>query len=202
MIPGSSVLITNLKPMWSSSEIKQLLATSGSEVKVLKRENVSTVSDDEKKIRFETLGNIRKGIGREREMNRDGDMANGINASTSTTSNDSFRSVVPEESSLTTNEKGFAQPNSNTPSSDGAESTLVSGDSNSVAFSIDVTKLSDTQKTALRVAGIEGDSLKITNGMVACMEAKIGTEQMVVIKNGASPSITQGLALATCYSSN
>ena len=113
MIPGSSVLITNLKPMWSSSEIKQLLATSGSEVKVLKRENGSTVSDDEKKIRFETLGNIRKGIGREREMNRDGDMANGINASTSTTSNDSFRSVVPEESSLTTNEKGFAQPNSN-----------------------------------------------------------------------------------------
>ena len=167
MMPGSSVLITNVKPMWSSSEIKQLLATSGSELKVLKPEKGSIVSDDEKEIKFETLGNIRKGIGREREISRDGYMASGIDTSTSTTLNDDFRSVVPEELSLITNEKGFAQPHSNVSDRsirDGIESggPAISNSRTDVGDILDTCDVSEKNSTPSNITGSNTSSILLS----------------------------------------
>lgn len=83
-----------------------------------------------------------------------------------------------------------------------SESELVSGDPNEVAFTIEVATLSAAQRTALRTAGVSGDELVITKGMIACSEAEIGAERMVAIQNGETPSISEGVAIVGCYSSN
>ena len=82
------------------------------------------------------------------------------------------------------------------------DSGLVSGDSAGVAFTIDVSTLSSGQRSALRAAGVSGDEIVVTKGMVACMEVEVGAERMVAIQNGDSPSISEGLALMGCYSAN
>jgi len=83
-----------------------------------------------------------------------------------------------------------------------ANSALVTGNPSDVAFTIDATNLSAGQRTALSAAGISEDSIVITNGMVVCMEAEIGADRMMDIQNGGSPSISEGIALASCYSAN
>ena len=104
------MLITNVKPIWSSSEIKQLLSTSGSEVKVLKkREGGSVISDEAEKIKCKIKGNMKKGIGMERGMSGNGDTASVISVSTGTASNNTLCSTVPEGSSFTTNGNKSAQ---------------------------------------------------------------------------------------------
>lgn len=90
-------------------------------------------------------------------------------------------------------------PGATAPVSDGG-SGLVSGDPNEVAFTINVSSLTAGQRTALKVAGVSGDNIDITKGMVACMEVEIGTERMTAIQNGGSPSMSEGLALMSCYS--
>jgi hypothetical protein len=82
------------------------------------------------------------------------------------------------------------------------DSELVSGNPDDVAFTIDVSTLSSSQRTALQAAGVSGDEIVITKGMVACMEVDVGAERMVAIQNGDSPSISEGLALMGCYSAN
>ncbi len=82
------------------------------------------------------------------------------------------------------------------------ESVLVTGNPNDVAFTINVNTLSSSQRTALRAAGVSGDELVITKGMVACSEAEIGADRMLAIQSGGSPSLTEGTAIVSCYSSN
>lgn len=87
--------------------------------------------------------------------------------------------------------------------SDGkVDSTLVSGNSSDVAFSIPISGLPQAQQTALKAMGINGDSFVVTKGMVACAEAKIGAQRVKEIQNGASTSVSEGLTLMGCYKAN
>lgn len=90
-------------------------------------------------------------------------------------------------------------PNNPATTSDG-ESELAPGTADDVAFTINVSSLTAGQRTALKAAGVSGDRIDITKGMVACMELEIGTERMTAIQNGGSPSMSEGLALMNCYS--
>ena len=90
-------------------------------------------------------------------------------------------------------------PTDSTP--DSRENTeLAPGDAEAVAFTIDVSTLSSGQRTALKAAGVSGEKIEVTKGMVVCMEVEIGAERMLAIQNGQSPSISEGLALMGCYS--
>jgi len=79
-------------------------------------------------------------------------------------------------------------------------SEVAGGNAGEVAFTINVSSLTAGQKAALSAAGVSGDKIEITKGMVTCMELEIGTERMVAIQNGGSPSMSEGLALMSCYS--
>jgi len=90
-------------------------------------------------------------------------------------------------------------PNNPDTASDGG-SELAPGTTEDVAFTINVSTLTAGQRAALRAAGVSGDRIDITKGMVTCMELEIGTERMTAIQNGGSPSMSEGLALMSCYS--
>ncbi len=68
-----------------------------------------------------------------------------------------------------------------------------------VAFTISIANLPDTQKAFLRTMGITGDTIPVTNSMLACAEASVGSERMTAIKNGETPSAGEGVKLAGCY---
>lgn len=81
---------------------------------------------------------------------------------------------------------------------EGSTQTVTEPDG--VAFTINVSNLPDSQKTMLRTMGVEGNEIEITNGMMACAEAKVGSERLRAIRDGASPSISEGFSLMSCYS--
>jgi hypothetical protein len=82
--------------------------------------------------------------------------------------------------------------------SDPVDSTLVEGDANETAFAIQVGTLSAGQQTMLKAAGVDGDSINITKGMVACAEAEIGASRVVEIQNGAQMSMAESVTLIGC----
>jgi hypothetical protein len=51
----------------------------------------------------------------------------------------------------------------------------------------------------LEAMGIDADSVNITPEMVACAEAKLGAARIEEIKNGATPSFSEGASLVACY---
>ncbi len=57
--------------------------------------------------------------------------------------------------------------------------------------------LSPTQIKMLTSLGI--DPNKITPTMIACAETSLGPTRALEIKNGSSPSITEGLKIVACY---
>ena len=87
-----------------------------------------------------------------------------------------------------------------------SQSGLVTGsdqsetaDGSAVAFTLSVDRLSDTQRSMLKTMGITESEIVITHDMVACAEAKIGAVRLDEIRNGASPSFTEGAQLVACY---
>lgn len=79
------------------------------------------------------------------------------------------------------------------------ETTLTTEEAAETAFVIEVDRLSDTQKAAIRAAGVDGDEIVITRGMVACAEAEIGSSRVAEIEDGASISMSEGVTLIACY---
>jgi mannose/fructose/N-acetylgalactosamine-specific phosphotransferase system component IIC len=92
-------------------------------------------------------------------------------------------------------------PNNETAESGTApvDSTLVAGAENETAFTIQVESLPSAQQMMLRAAGVDGDSVVITKGMVACAETKMGASRVIEIQNGAQISMSEGSALIGCY---
>jgi len=81
------------------------------------------------------------------------------------------------------------------------------GDSNTEQGSdegtqVDASMLTPEQRQLMERLGIDADSVNITPEMVACAEAKLGTTRVEEIKNGDTPSFTEGLSLASCYTTN
>lgn len=64
---------------------------------------------------------------------------------------------------------------------------------------INTANLSDGQRTMLKALGINTDTLVVTPQMVACAEASLGAGRANEIKNGATPSFTEGAKLVACY---
>jgi len=80
--------------------------------------------------------------------------------------------------------------------------TNSTGEASETAFVIEVDRLSSEQQIAIRAAGVGGEEIVITRGMVACAETEIGSERVVEIENGASISMSEGITLIACYNDN
>lgn len=64
---------------------------------------------------------------------------------------------------------------------------------------VNTSSLSDGQRQMLEAMGIDADTVNITPEMVACAEAKLGAARIEEIKNGATPSFSEGASLVGCY---
>jgi hypothetical protein len=64
---------------------------------------------------------------------------------------------------------------------------------------VNTSSLSAGQRQMLEAMGIDADSVNITPEMVACAEAKLGAARIEEIKNGATPSFSEGASLVACY---
>ena len=64
---------------------------------------------------------------------------------------------------------------------------------------INTSNLPDGQRKMLEALGIDANSVTITPEMVACAEAKLGAARIEEIKNGATPSFSEGASLVACY---
>lgn len=70
------------------------------------------------------------------------------------------------------------------------------------AFTVTVASLPAAQQQALRSVGFDDEQIVITHGTVACAQVSIGEVRMNEIKNGASPTAAESVALVGCYTSN
>jgi len=67
---------------------------------------------------------------------------------------------------------------------------------------IDASMLTDGQRKLLTSLGIDADSITVTQEMMVCAETAVGSARIQEITDGATPSFTEGVKLAGCYSSN
>lgn len=82
-----------------------------------------------------------------------------------------------------------------TQSEDTSDATVDVQDGATVSKS----NLTDGQRKLIEAFGIDADSITITPEMIACAEAKLGAARIEEIKNGATPSFSEGITLAGCY---
>lgn len=75
-------------------------------------------------------------------------------------------------------------------------------DGDAVAFTLSIDSLSESQKSMLRTMGVDANEIQVTNNMMACAEAEIGGARINEIRNGATPSMGEGIALMGCYTAN
>lgn len=71
-----------------------------------------------------------------------------------------------------------------------------------IAFTITVSTLPPLQQQALRIFGVEAEELVVSKKVLACIEARIGAEEMDAIRQGGSPSLSAGVAIVGCYTAN
>lgn len=64
---------------------------------------------------------------------------------------------------------------------------------------VNTNNLTEGQRQMLEAMGIDADTVNITPEMIACAEAKLGAARVEEIKNGATPSFTEGASLMACY---
>ncbi len=89
-----------------------------------------------------------------------------------------------QETSGATNDNGGV---SGTSADSGGSATINSSD------------LTEGQRKLLTAMGINADEFVVTAEMAACAEAKLGAGRMEQIKNGDTPSFSEGASLVACY---
>jgi hypothetical protein len=72
-------------------------------------------------------------------------------------------------------------------------------DRNAVAFMVNIENIPDAQRVFLRTMGIDGNEIPVTNSMLACAEAGVGSARIAEIQNGAVPTMSEGFKLVGCY---
>lgn len=105
------------------------------------------------------------------------------------TASNSF--ALPSQTNTTHNVPSNAatvEGNTSSSSAAGEEGTTVGANS-----------LTDGQKKLLQAFGIDPSKVTITPQMIACAEAKLGVARVEEIKNGATPSFSEGASLVACY---
>jgi hypothetical protein len=65
-------------------------------------------------------------------------------------------------------------------------------------ITISTDNLPPAQKKILDTLGIGSKQMTITPGMVSCAVDALGSTRALEIKNGAAPTLTEGLTLMTC----
>lgn len=63
---------------------------------------------------------------------------------------------------------------------------------------LNTSAVSEDQKAAAEKVGIDLDEVTITPEMVSCAENKLGSERVVEIMNGASPTMLESISLLGC----
>jgi len=63
---------------------------------------------------------------------------------------------------------------------------------------ISTDSLPPAQKKVLDTLGVGSKQITITPGMVSCAVDALGSSRAVELKNGAAPSLAEGLTLLTC----
>lgn len=81
----------------------------------------------------------------------------------------------------------------------GSQETSANTNAAQGGTAIDASQLTDGQKKMLAAMGIDPNTIVITQEMIACAEASLGPARVEEIKNGASPSFSEGVKLAACY---
>lgn len=81
----------------------------------------------------------------------------------------------------------------------GAQTNEQSTEQQESATPISPNALTDGQRKMLEAMGIDPNTVTVTPQMVACAEAKLGPARIEEIKNGATPSFTEGVSLVACY---
>ncbi len=64
---------------------------------------------------------------------------------------------------------------------------------------IDSSNMTDGQRNLMNALGLDPNNVTITSEMIVCAEEKLGASRVEEIKNGATPSFTEGASLVTCY---
>lgn len=108
-------------------------------------------------------------------------------------SNPENREVVKEM--VTSNQNATV----NTTSAEVGNETAGAVPDNDVAFTLKMANLSTEQRAFLKLRGIEGDEIQVTNAMVTCANTKFGSERVTAIRNGAELSMTEKITLLACY---
>lgn len=75
----------------------------------------------------------------------------------------------------------------------------TTGASTSGGTTVNAANLTDGQRKMLQALGVDTNNITITAEMVACAEAKLGAARIEEIKNGATPSFSEGASLVACY---
>lgn len=94
-----------------------------------------------------------------------------------------------------------------TVNSDGSTGTIeqsgdeqsVSGDADSGATTIDSSNMTEGQRKLISALGLDPNNVTVTAEMMSCAEAKLGAPRVEEIKNGATPSFSEGVSLVACY---
>lgn len=79
------------------------------------------------------------------------------------------------------------------------ENTSVEQEQNTEREQVADSNLTEGQKKLLESMGIDSTKVVITAEMAACANGKLGVARMEEIKNGATPSMTEGVSLLVCY---
>lgn len=61
------------------------------------------------------------------------------------------------------------------------------------------SNITESQRKMLSAMGIDPNNVNITAEMIACAEAKLGVSRVNEIKNGATPTFSEGASLMVCY---
>ena len=83
-----------------------------------------------------------------------------------------------------------------------AATILPGGDSEAVEIqdkSAATVHMTEDKSKPLSSFGIDPNSFAITEEMIACAEAKLGAPRIEEMRNGATTSLRESLALAACY---
>ena len=81
----------------------------------------------------------------------------------------------------------------------GATSANTQTDSSGEGKTVNSSNLTPGQLKLLAAFGIDPNSITITPQMIACAEASLGAARVEEIKNGATPSMSEGVKLVACY---
>ena len=64
---------------------------------------------------------------------------------------------------------------------------------------INSSNMTEGQRKLISALGLDPNNITVTAEMVACAEAKLGAARVEEIKNGATPSFSEGASLVVCY---